>query len=406
MKVHLRQRKQTKNGSISLYLEFYKGTTITSDGKVKILRKYEYLELYLFEKPKSQAERQHNKDTLQLAENIKAKRQLEIKNGQHGFSSGFKQNVNFMDYFCKMTDSKFESDGNHGNWQSTKKHLMKYAGSNILFKDIDVNFCEGFRDYLVSKAKTSAGQPLSSSSIASYYNKFRSSLKQANKKGIISYNPATEVKLPKVIEKERNYLSFEELQKIAKAECRYEVLKRAFLFSCYTGIAWADLSSLTWGKLKKNDNEWFYYKHRQKTKELQSFLIPDHVMSLIGQPGRDNDKVFIGLKYSSYMNVELTKWMLKAGITKPITFHCARHTWATLQLNFGTDITIVSKVLGHKHLKTTMIYAKIMDSNVKKAMNVIPAIDLGEPVKSDKEIMEEKMREFEAKQQKASIKKP
>ena len=70
---------------------------------------------------------------------------------------------------------------------------------------------------------------------------------------------------------------------------------------------------------------------------------------------------FTGLKYSSYVNVELSKWMMRAGITKDITFHCARHTHAVLQLTLGTDIYTVSKLLGHKNLKTTEIYAKIVD---------------------------------------------
>ena len=78
MKVHLRQRKQTKDGSISLFLEIYKGTTTTPEGKVKNLRDYEYLNLYLIDKPKTPIDKQSNKDNLQLAESIKAKRELEI----------------------------------------------------------------------------------------------------------------------------------------------------------------------------------------------------------------------------------------------------------------------------------------------------------------------------------------
>ena len=81
MKVHLRQRKQTKTGKISLYLEFYKGVAFNKDGKQKPVREYEYLELYLMDNPKTQTEKQANKETLKLAESIKAKRELEIKNG-------------------------------------------------------------------------------------------------------------------------------------------------------------------------------------------------------------------------------------------------------------------------------------------------------------------------------------
>src|ERR1035437_9296997 len=98
MKVHLRQRKQAKEGSNSLYLEIYKGRTSTPDGKTKPVRDYEYLNLYLIDKPRNPIDKQHNKDTLKLAENIKAKRELEIQSGQYGFTSGFKQSSNFIEY--------------------------------------------------------------------------------------------------------------------------------------------------------------------------------------------------------------------------------------------------------------------------------------------------------------------
>ena len=96
MKVHLRERKQTKKGQISLYLEFYKGTTKTEDGKVKADREYEYLDLFLVDKPKTQTEREANKQTLELAKSIKAKRVLEIKNGEYGFKRSGTSKANFM----------------------------------------------------------------------------------------------------------------------------------------------------------------------------------------------------------------------------------------------------------------------------------------------------------------------
>jgi site-specific recombinase XerD len=81
--------------------------------------------------------------------------------------------------------------------------------------------------------------------------------------------------------------------------------------------------------------------------------------------------VFEGLKYSAYHNKHLFQWIGAAGITKNITFHCFRHTFATLQLFNGTDIYTVSKMLGHKDLKTTLIYVKIVDGVKRKASNSI-----------------------------------
>ena len=92
---------------------------------------------------------------------------------------------------------------------------------------------------------------------------------------------------------------------------------------------------------------------------------------MLGEEKEKTERVFKGLKYSAWHNVKLAQWVLRAGITKNITFHCARHTYATLQLTMGTDIYTVSKLLGHRELKTTQIYAKVIDNKKKEAANKI-----------------------------------
>jgi len=376
MKIHLRKRQHSKTGSISLFLEIYKGTTTSSDGKVKNLRDYEYLNLYLIDKPKTPIDKQHNKDTLQLAESIKAKRELEIKNGLYGFTNKFKQSTNFIDYFTEQMEKRKQSIGNYGNWDSTLKHLIKFAGTKVSFREIDQNFAENFRDYLKNTAKKSSGQPLSSSSVSSYFLKFRACLKEAVRKKIILSNPAIDVSNPKVIENIREYLTLDELKAIVKAECRYDVLKRAFIFSCLTGLRWSDINNLKWSELQKTNDGWRITFHQQKTKGLQYLDLSEQSRGYLGEADSPDDRVFTGLKYSSYMNVELSKWMMRAGITKDITFHCARHTFAVLQLTLGTEIFTLSKLLGHSELKTTQIYAKIVDEKKREAVNKIPDINI------------------------------
>ena len=376
MKVHLRKRKQTQTGNISLYLEIYKGTTTTQEGKVKNQRDYEYLNLYLIDKPKNPIDKHNNKETLHLAESIKAKRELEIKNGLYGFASEFKQNANFIDYFKDQMEKRKQSLGNYGNWSSTLKHLTKFAGKKVSFREIDQTFCENFRDYLKNTAKTKSRQPLSSSSVSSYFNKFKACLKEAVKKKIILSYPALDVTNPKVIENKREYLIIEELKAIVKAECRYDVLKRAFIFSCLTGLRWSDINNLKWSEVQNTNDGWRITFHQQKTKGLQYLDMSEQARGYLGEQGNQNEKVFVGLKYSSYMNVELSKWMMRASITKDITFHCARHTFAVLQLTLGTEIYTLSKLLGHSELKTTQIYAKIIDEKKRDAINKIPNINI------------------------------
>ena len=376
MRVHLRKREQKRGKRISLYLEYYKGTQKSDEGKALVIREYESLGIFLHIKPSTPLQKQENKQNLELAKNIKSKRELEIKNNEFGFLTNTKSNSDFLQYFNKLTEDRLSSIGNYGNWDSTLKHLTQYTKGRVLFKEIDENFCEGFKDYLTNKVKKNNGDSLSSSSVSSYFNKFRASLKQAVKDKIILYNSSVDVKIPKVKEKEREYLTIEEVRQIEKAECRYEVLKRAFLFSCLTGLRWSDINKLKWKEvhIDSEGNRIHYYQ--KKTENLEYLDINEQALLYLGEKGNDEERPFEGLKYSSYFNVALAQWMLKAGITKHITFHCARHTHATLLLTNGVDIFTVSKLLGHKEIKTTQVYARIIDEKKKEAVNKIPSIKI------------------------------
>lgn len=88
---------------------------------------------------------------------------------------------------------------------------------------------------------------------------------------------------------------------------------------------------------------------------------------LLGERKEPEQRVFPDLKYSAYNNGFLKAWIQRAGITKNLTFHCFRHTYATLQLTLGTDIYTVSKMLGHKNVKTTQIYANVINEKKREA---------------------------------------
>lgn len=374
MKIFLRQRKQTKKGTISLYLEIYKGNSIGANGKNKPIREYEYLDLFLIDKPTNPIDKQQNKENLKLAESIKAKRELEIKNGTYGFTNEFKRQTNYIEYFTKLVNKK-ETKGNYSNWYSTLLYLKAFAGNNVTFNDIDLQFAERFKDYL-NKVKKKDGKPLANNSKTSYFAKFRASLNEAVKEKIIYGNPAVETGNFKYQDNEREYLTLDEVRKLAQTECRYDVLKRAFLYSCLTGMRWSDIQNLLWQDVQDLKDGWRVHFKQQKTKGQQYLDINHQARELMLERGKPNERVFVGLQYSTYMNVALQMWIMKAGITKYITFHCARHTFAVMQLTLGTEIYTLSKMLGHSELKTTQIYAKIVDEKIKEGMNKIPNINL------------------------------
>ncbi len=212
--------------------------------------------------------------------------------------------------------------------------------------------------------------------MVSYFNKFRACLNQAFEDGLIFDNPVRRVKSVKAKDPKREFITLEELEKAAKAECKNQILKEAFLFSCYKGMRFKDIQNLKWKDISKIDEDMYRVTFRQQKTKGQEYLdIPAHAIDNYTKgKGEADEKVFTGLKYSAWHNIELKKWIMKAGITKDITFHCARHTFATLQFEFGTDIYTVSKLLGHSDLKTTQIYAKVMDQKKRDAVNRIPDV--------------------------------
>lgn len=362
--VRVRQKELT-NGNKSLFLDIY------WDGK----RTKEYLKLHWI-KPKNQLDRDNNRKTLELAENIRATRQTELTNNKWGFHNDFKQDTNFVEYFKSLIEKRKESKGNYGNWDSTLKHLLKYCSHQTTFRDIDTNFVEGFKDYLQHKATTKSNVALSKNSQNSYFNKFRAVINQAFDDRIIPDNPVKRVKAIKPDEPNREYLTIDELKNLVKTDCKYPVLKNAFLFSCLTGMRWSDIQKLKWSEVQKHGEGFRVVFRQQKTRGQEYLDISNQAREYLGEQGKPEEGVFIGLKYSGWYNIELQRWIMRAGITKDCTFHVGRHTFAVLQLELGTDIYTVSKLLGHKELKTTQIYAKIMDEKKKEAMNKIPDLNL------------------------------
>lgn len=360
MKVTLRER--IKNGKISLYLDYY------NKGK----RKTEYLSLYLNLNPQTKTERDFNKKTKTLAETICAQRQIEIQNGIYGFQDLDKLKGSFITYLTALTEKKNTSSGNYGNWDSMLKHLKIFCPKEISFQYVDRKFVEDFKDYLDKKAKTKSQKPLSQNSKYSYFGKFTAALKQAVKDNTLKVNPAEGVPHFKQGEPQREFLTLEELQAVVKIECELPVLKQAFIFSALTGLRWSDIEKMKWSEIQNSNEMGYYIRFRQKkTKGAETLPISEQAFNYLGERGELNELVFKGLNYSAWSNLKLQQWVMKAGITKTITFHCARHTYATLQLTLGTDIYTVSKLLGHKELRTTQIYAKVIDQKKKDAANRI-----------------------------------
>ncbi|APS40837.1 site-specific integrase [Salegentibacter sp. T436] len=376
MKIKLKKKKLT-SGKYSLYIEYYKGKIRDVNGKQTNKREFEYLKEYLYINPKNASEKKENEETLLRAEQILSIRRAEYAQGKYGIKDRSKERLLFITYYEKVKEERYESKGNYDNWDAAQNHIEDYLGKRkISFEDLDEDFVIGFKKYLNKKARTKSNTELSQNSKYTYYNKFKASLRQAFDDGYTRRNFATSVKGFAQGESTREYLTQEELQAMANAYCKHQVLKNAFMFSCLTGLRWSDINKLTWLEVRDEEDGPRLIFKQKKTSGQEYQYISNQARQLLGKRKRENDLVFKGLKYGAHFNAEILRWCMRAGITKHITFHSARHTHAVLLLEYGADIYTVSKVLGHKEIKTTQIYAKIVDKKKKEAANLIPELEI------------------------------
>lgn len=375
MKISLKQKKLT-SGKLSLYIEYYKGSTIDRNGKKVHSRDFEYLKLYLHTNPFSADQKRENKETLELANNILCIRQADFIQGKHHIKNNEKGKILFLEYYNKLKEERYESKGNYDNWDAAFKHIEKYCSPNLMLRDIDEKFIKDFKKYLAKEATTKSGTPLAQNSKYTYYNKFKAALREAFNEGYLEKNFLNGIKGFEQADSTREYLTYSELQALAMAECKYPVLKNAFLFSCLTSLRWSDINKMTWAEVRDEDNGARVIFRQQKTDGLEYLYISDQARLLLGERQEENGRVFVGLKYGAHFNAQILRWCMNAGITKHITFHSARHTNAVLLLENGADIYTVSKRLGHKEIRTTEIYAKIIDEKMKEAANIIPELNL------------------------------
>ena len=169
----------------------------------------------------------------------------------------------------------------------------------------------------------------------------------------------------------RNYLTLNELNALAVTPCDKPVLKRAALFSALTGLRHCDVQKLKWSEVQKDGTSFRLNFTQQKTHGVEYMPISEQAYSLYGEPQSPSQLVFPDLTDAAWISKPLKRWIEAAGISRKITFHCFRHTFATLLLSNGTDIYTVSKMLGHTNVTTTQVYAKVVNEKKEQAANAI-----------------------------------
>jgi len=347
MKVTLRKRK-LKNKT-SLYLDIY------SQGQ----RERVNLGMYLTN------DKETNKETLLLANKIRTKREAELQNNVHGFVPDYKKQTSFIKYF----ESKIKPNSKWTVKHSTLKHIKEFTKSkDVSFNQINEKWLENFKVYLFSK--------VSSNSASIYFQKTKEALSAAKFEKIIITNPAEFVKNIPMKDSKREYLTEDEIIMLVNTKCYNTEIKQAFIFACFTGLRFSDIKRLEWSNIKKDHIELV----QKKTDDNIYIPLSSTAKSILDNKQR-NVSYFPSVKIFQlpnrwFYNEILKRWFKEANIGKNASSHVARHTYATLNLTKGTDLFTVSKLLGHKNLKTTQIYGKIIDKKKKEAVDRLPEIKI------------------------------
>lgn len=386
--VILREKKRS-NGGCSLYLDMY-----NPDEDNNHKHSYKFLRMYIDPEKGSvekRAEiRKRNREIRNLAEAARRKLEDDLNCGRLGIVNVNKSKklllVDWLRAFAEKKAKLGQSKSNAITINNVILHIEKFGAGKKYLLDVDKAFCQKFLLYLAS-AKTIGNdnpkwcehheKPMAKSTAQLYYNTFVTALNEAVRDNYLSINPATKLskedKKPIRAEKEtRGFLEREEVLKLVATPCKNDMVKSAFLFACFCGLRVSDVCSLVWGNIESREDRLFIVKQMIKTKHSVTIPLSDTALKWMPTRGdaKDSDLVFDLPNYFS-INYILQQWGKAAGVEKKVSFHLARHTFATSLLTKGADIYTTSKLLGHQNLRTTQIYADVVDSKKKSAVDLL-----------------------------------
>lgn len=360
--------KKLANGNQSIYLDIYRNG----------VRTYEFLKLYIIPENTPFAKMQ-NEQTMQAANAIKAQRIIDLTNGEAGIRPTSKTRILFTDWIDQYAEkAKLSHRGNGYNsmLRSVKFQLLAYMGNTAktkLLQSIDEEFCIGFITYL-NNATTSNGKPLSGTTIYHYSRWLKDILQRAVVDELITRNPIDKLiqnkEMPSRPDVQMDYLTIDEVKLLMQTPLRQTQVKQAFIFACFTGLRISDILQLQWSNIKTDGNTMRFEIIMKKTGKPLAGKIPNAAKEWM--PERtDSPLVFNELPTPTNIDAVIHRWIATSGISKHVTFHTARHTFATMGLTLGTDLYTVSKLLGHKSIATTQVYAQIIDKKKDEASDLL-----------------------------------
>jgi len=294
------------------------------------------------------------------------------------FNFHFSQNsvsnkYSFTDFISKEIESDYKKNGSYDTYRTRKtliNKLKEFANGDVQFADINYDFLVKFENYMASELNNNQ------TTRARMFTITKAMINRAIKLELIKDSPFNQFKFKAKLGNSE-FLSADEVNRLEdllnnpKTPNKVKAVLKPFLFSCFTGLRYRDIVNLKFKHVRE-----YYYSNEikkvlnfimHKTKDTIEIPLGKKAIGLIREKTFQEDQLF-RVFTNQYLNRSLKEAMHLANINKNICFHCARHTFATLILSNGTSIETVSKLLGHKDLKTTLIYAKILPKSKEEAI--------------------------------------
>lgn len=377
-RVKIRER-ENKDGTTSIILDCHMGYYVDIDGKKKAQRKRRFLDFKLIQNPRTPSQRQQNKDYLEKARLIAIQWEKSIINEEYDLEDTEKSKTLVYAYLVKEI-KRIKDNSSKASYNTMLSHFQKAFPKTITFKQINKREeAKKFYDYLTDKAIKIDGENLSKNSANKYFNRLRFILKEAKEEGYIQ-DLKFNVKQLSGLKPEIVYLTLEEFRILENTEEKNSSLKNAFLFACLTALRIGDLNKLTWGEIveDKDDkgnptieyNRIMDKKPNGKQRRIRNYF-DIYAKKYLGERQNDSDKVFSSLPQdaSSKFNIKLREWILRAGISKHITFHCAKDSFAMYHIiHKEVGVFQLSGLLNHTDIRSSMHYYDLCAPELKKKL--------------------------------------
>ena len=269
----------------------------------------------------------------------------------------------FTEYFKKIAEN---STSCSSSWNASFKYFEKFYGT-IFFFEINRQLIEDFKKKLLSARQLKSSKlMLSNNSASSYFVRFLQCLETAYFDNFLSENLKERTDGIKEIEPVKEFLTLSECRKLFKTYYPNDDIVTYCKFSLLTGLRFSDIFELKWIQVSVSENGKTYINfNARKTKSLQNHPISDEAVQLMGERKNRFEYVFNRIQYHS-LNNKIREWLSLAEIDKDITFHSFRSSYAVAQMEAGEDLYLISKLLGHKSINSTQIYAKISDKRKER----------------------------------------